>query len=74
MTAPSLVVLLDLLLRAGAAPWVLFKLDGGIDHVLIDEAQDTNPEQWQIVRALTGEFFSGEGAPRPAAGVAANRS
>lgn len=41
-----------------AAAWVLYKLDGGIDHVLVDEAQDTNPDQWDIVRALTGEFFS----------------
>ena len=47
--------------RADAA-WVLFKLDGGIDHVLVDEAQDTSPEQWDIVRALTGEFFSGAGS------------
>jgi ATP-dependent helicase/nuclease subunit A len=42
---------------------VLYKLDGGIDHVLIDEAQDTSPEQWDIVRALTAEFFAGEGRP-----------
>ncbi len=41
-----------------AAAWVLYKLDGGIDHVLVDEAQDTNPDQWDIVRALTAEFFS----------------
>ena len=40
--------------------WVLFRLDGGIDHILVDEAQDTNPEQWAIVRALTDEFASGE--------------
>jgi ATP-dependent helicase/nuclease subunit A len=56
---------LALLRRPGVAPWVLFKLDGGLDHILIDEAQDTNPEQWQIVAALAEEFFSGEGA-RPA--------
>jgi ATP-dependent helicase/nuclease subunit A len=49
------------LLEAGAA-WVLYKLDGGIDHVLVDEAQDTAPEQWRVVRALTGEYFAGEGA------------
>jgi ATP-dependent helicase/nuclease subunit A len=48
--------------RDGLAAWVLFKLDGGLDHVLIDEAQDTNPEQWQVVAALADEFFSGEGA------------
>ena len=46
----------------GAAAWVLFKLDGGLDHILIDEAQDTNPEQWRVIRALAGEFFVGAGA------------
>tara|TARA_R110002110_G_scaffold415612_7_gene652236 strand:+ start:43230 stop:46721 length:3492 start_codon:yes stop_codon:yes gene_type:complete len=46
----------------GAAAWVLFKLDGGIDHILIDEAQDTNPEQWDVVLALVEEFFAGMGA------------
>ena len=45
-----------------AALWVLYKLDGGIDHVLIDEAQDTNPRQWAVVRALVADFFAGEGA------------
>jgi ATP-dependent helicase/nuclease subunit A len=54
----------DLLESDGGASWVLFKLDGGIDHVLIDEAQDTSPEQWRIVRALAGEFFVGEGGRR----------
>ncbi len=52
----------DLLRRPGVAPWVLYKLDGGIDHVLIDEAQDTNQEQWQVVAALVEEFFVGAGA------------
>ncbi|HEY1710107.1 MAG TPA: double-strand break repair helicase AddA [Rhizomicrobium sp.] len=52
---------LQLLERSDAAAWVLYKLDGGIDHVLIDEAQDTSPEQWAIVRKLTEEFFAGEG-------------
>ena len=51
-----------LLQRRGAASWVLFKLDGGIDHILIDEAQDTNPDQWAIIAALAEEFFVGEGA------------
>jgi len=51
----------SLLQREGQAAWVLFKLDGGIDHVLIDEAQDTNPDQWAVVRALTDEFFAGAG-------------
>ena len=52
---------LDLLSRVGAG-WVLYKLDRGVDHVLIDEAQDTNPEQWEILRRITAEFASGEGA------------
>ncbi|WP_293901499.1 double-strand break repair helicase AddA [Phenylobacterium sp.] len=43
------------------AAWVLYKLDGGIDHILVDEAQDTAPDQWTIVDALTAEFFSGLG-------------
>jgi ATP-dependent helicase/nuclease subunit A len=51
----------DLLQRPGIAPWVLYKLDGGIDHVLIDEAQDTNPEQWRVIVKLTEEFFAGQG-------------
>jgi ATP-dependent helicase/nuclease subunit A len=51
----------QLLEAEGRAAWVLFKLDGGIDHVLIDEAQDTNPDQWRIVAALAGEFFAGYG-------------
>ena len=46
----------------GRASWVLYKLDGGIDHVLVDEAQDTNPDQWEVIRQLTEEFFVGEGA------------
>jgi ATP-dependent helicase/nuclease subunit A len=50
-----------LTIRADAA-WVLFKLDGGVDHVLLDEAQDTAPDQWDIIRALTAEFFIGQGA------------
>lgn len=65
-TAQGALDFLDLIERANAllndAPqtaWVLFKLDGGIDHILVDEAQDTSPEQWSIVRALTGEFFAG---------------
>ena len=52
----------DLLEREGSAAWVLFKLDGGLDHILIDEAQDTNPDQWAVVRALSDEFFAGSGA------------
>ena len=51
-----------LLESADSAAWVLYKLDGGIDHVLVDEAQDTNPDQWEVIRRLTEEFFVGEGA------------
>lgn len=51
-----------LLTDGPGAAWVLYKLDGGIDHILIDEAQDTSPEQWDIARALTAEFFAGAGA------------
>jgi ATP-dependent helicase/nuclease subunit A len=50
-----------LLASRPAAAWVLYKLDGGIDHILVDEAQDTAPDQWDIVRALAGEFFVGAG-------------
>jgi ATP-dependent helicase/nuclease subunit A len=53
-----------LLTEQTSAAWVLFKLDGGIEHVLIDEAQDTAPDQWRIFRALTEEFFSGAGTER----------
>ncbi len=52
----------NLLSRSADAAWVLYKLDGGIDHVLIDEAQDTSPDQWKIIQYLTTEFFAGEGA------------
>ena len=44
------------------AAWVLFKLDGGIDHILVDEAQDTSPDQWDVVEKLAQEFTTGEGA------------
>ncbi len=44
------------------AGWVLYKLDAGIDHLLVDEAQDTSPAQWDIVRRLAAEFFAGHGA------------
>lgn len=53
-----------LLEKSGAAAWVLFKLDGGIEHILVDEAQDTSPEQWAVVKSLAEEFFSGEGASK----------
>ncbi len=52
----------DLLQRPDIAPWVLFKLDGGLDHILVDEAQDTNPDQWSVIQSLADEFFAGESA------------
>jgi ATP-dependent helicase/nuclease subunit A len=52
----------DLLRRPGIAPWVLYKLDGGLDHILVDEAQDTSAAQWNIVSALADEFFAGASA------------
>ncbi len=52
----------QLLERDGAAAWVLYKLDGGINHILVDEAQDTSPEQWRIVAKLAEEFYSGLGS------------
>jgi ATP-dependent helicase/nuclease subunit A len=51
-----------LLSASAAVEWVLYKLDGGLDHILVDEAQDTSPVQWQVIRALAAEFFSGAGA------------
>ena len=51
----------DLLKNPGVA-WVLFKLDGGLDHLLLDEVQDTSAAQWAIAGALTEEFFAGVGA------------
>lgn len=52
------------LLHERGPAWVLYKLDEGIDHVLIDEAQDTSALQWDIIQKLTEEFFAGEGASR----------
>ncbi len=53
---------LALFARSSAA-WVLYKLDLGIDHVLIDEAQDTSPKQWSIVRTIVSEFTPGGARP-----------
>ena len=52
----------QLLSRAESASWVLYKLDGRIDHILVDEAQDTSPAQWDVIRALSQELTAGSGA------------
>lgn len=61
----------DLILRTrdlfqnGNAAWLLYKLDAGLDHLLVDEAQDTSKDQWAILNALTSEFLAGEGQRDP---------
>ena len=50
------------LLQRNDAAWVLYKLDAGIDHILIDEAQDTAPEQWEILRQLAEDLTTGASA------------
>lgn len=52
----------DLLANSEMAQWVLYKLDGGIDHILVDEAQDTSPTQWDVIERLTSEITAGDGA------------
>lgn len=51
-----------LLADSHARDWTLYKLDRGLEHVLVDEAQDTAPNQWAVVEALTEEFFAGTGS------------
>ena len=59
----------DLIARAAAllsdgevAGWIRYKLDRSFDHILVDEAQDTNMAQWHIIKALTDDYFDGLGA------------
>jgi len=68
-TARGLLDFDDLIARAAqllsdrtVAAWVLFRLDGGIDHILVDEAQDTSPGQWRVIESLAEEFTAGHGA------------
>lgn len=51
----------QLLATSTASQWVLYKLDGGIDHILVDEAQDTSPAAWNVIETLADEFFAGQG-------------
>jgi len=61
----DLIERLDALLRNPRhGDWVRYKLDSGIDHILVDEGQDTNPQQWAVVEALVDEFFAGQGVAR----------
>ena len=67
--ARSLLDFDDLIAHAAAllrdpalGAWVRYKLDGRLSHILVDESQDTNNEQWTVVRLLADEFFAGEGA------------
>jgi ATP-dependent helicase/nuclease subunit A len=53
---------LELLKQDNIGPWIRYKLDQSTDHILIDEAQDTNAKQWAIIEALTEEFYAGDGA------------
>ncbi len=57
----DLIVATRKLLKRTEASWVLEKLDRGIDHILVDEAQDTSPEQWDILEAIAEEFTAGRG-------------
>ena len=52
----QIILVRDLLNRREVSEWVRYKLDGGIEHILLDEAQDTSPAQWDIIDALASEF------------------
>jgi len=60
----------DLLGQEGIGDWVRYKLDQSIDHILVDEAQDTNVAQWSIIEALSAEFFESD----PDSGDAVHRT
>ncbi len=52
----------QLLTQSAMAQWVLYRLDGGLDHILVDEAQDTSPAQWAVIDCLAREFTHGASA------------
>lgn len=54
----DLIIKTAALLKNPGCHWVLYKLDGGLDHILVDEAQDTSPIQWQVIRAIAEEFYA----------------
>lgn len=53
----QILLVRDLLSRKDVSQWVKYKLDGGIEHILLDEAQDTSPEQWDIINSLSDAFI-----------------
>ena len=62
VTYGDLISMTSELLKDPGAAWVLYKLDGGIEHLLLDEVQDTAPAQWKIAEAIAEEFFAGASA------------
>ena len=50
----------NLLDQKGAPSWVAYKLDQGLKHIMIDEAQDTSPQQWRLLSAIADEFFANQ--------------
>lgn len=56
----DLIRLTRTLLTTRSLEWVLYRMDGRIEHILVDEAQDTSPMQWDVIEALTNEMTSGE--------------
>jgi ATP-dependent helicase/nuclease subunit A len=64
MDYDDLILAAQRVLEDPGSAWVLYKLDGGLDHLLLDEAQDSNKAQWGIAAALTEEFFAGQGVER----------
>lgn len=59
----DLIAKLGTLLSAGGSrDWVRYKLDAGITHILVDESQDTNAQQWRVIHALADDFFDGNSA------------
>ena len=57
-----IILTAQLLSSSEASLWVQYKLDYGLDHILVDEAQDTSPRQWEVINSLSEEFFSGLGS------------
>ena len=55
----QILLVKKLLSKSSVAQWVMYQLDDGIEHILIDEAQDTSPDQWDIIKLLSDEFNSG---------------